>query len=91
MAGEQLAVRDGFAALAGHNQTNGLSLSRIFADEQGNLRVDAGIKNMQFTWNVDSTVNTIDVVRVVDNIDVTKRLSFTWSSGKLQSIAATIL
>lgn len=91
MGGESLAFRDGVPALAGHDQADGLRLRRIYADEQGGLKVDAGVKSMSFTWNGDNTVNTIDIVKVVNAIDITKRVTFTWTAGKLQSVLATIV
>jgi len=91
MGGESLAFRDGVPALAGHDQNDGFSLRRIYADEQGGLKVDAGVKSMSFVWNGDNTVNTIDIVKVVNAIDVTKRVLFTWAAGKLQSVTATIV
>jgi hypothetical protein len=91
MAGETIAVSQGSQALAGHNPVAANETKRIFADEQGALRVDANVKNMSFTWNGDNTVNTIDVVRVVNGVDVTKRVTFTWAASKLQSLVSSIV
>lgn len=91
MAGEGAAIAQGVPALLGHNPSAALETRRIFADEQGALRVDANVKNMSFTWNSDNTVNTIDVIRVVNGVDITKRVTFTWAAGKLQSLDSAIV
>jgi hypothetical protein len=91
MAGDTIAVSQGSQALAGHNPAAANETKRIFADEQGALRIDGGFKSVAFTWNPDSTASVIDVVKIVNGVDVTKRLSFTWAAGKLQSLVSSIV
>lgn len=66
MAGDTIAVSQGSQALAGHNPLAANETKRIFADEQGGLRIDGGFKSVNFTWNSDSTASVIDVVKVVN-------------------------
>lgn len=91
MAGEKIAISQGSQALAAHNPDAPMETKRIFADEQGSLRIDGGFKNISFTWNGDNTINTVDIVKLTNGADVTKRISFTWSSGKLVSAVSTIV
>lgn len=91
MAGEQPALAQGAWGLLGHNPDTWKETKRVCADEQGALRVDANVKSMAFTWNGDNTVNTIEIVRVLDGVDVTKRVTFTWAASKLQSVVSTIV
>ncbi len=91
MAGEGPAIGGGTPALLGHNPASAKETKRICADDQGSLQVDANVKSMAFTWNADNTCNTIDVVRVVNGADITKRITFTWAASKLTAISASIV
>jgi hypothetical protein len=82
----------GISALIAHKAGNLDSWEKVIATATKELAVDSNFSSMSMNYNVDNTINYIDIVKSVGGTSVTVRLSFSYNvSGLINGITKAVV